>query len=97
MAPKAKFIDANDFKADLVKKMEMLPCYMEQQRIILNNIITILHRQPAVDAVTVVRCAECKFYNTWLDGVTFCTRIGTYNGSMSPSDFCSKGIRRERK
>lgn len=49
-------------------------------------------RAPTVDAVPVVRCRDCKFFNTDVD--PWCLLVG---GLLAPSPdaFCSLGERKE--
>lgn len=59
---------------------------------------------PTVDAVEVVRCAECKYSFQTEDGMVRCSfhserndfddRGSSYNVWMEPTDFCSYGERR---
>ena len=50
---------------------------------------------PAVDATPVVRCKDCKYYNTngWAEGFGWCERNGDGHGS-NDSWFCADGERR---
>lgn len=49
---------------------------------------------PTVDAVTVVRCAQCKHFKRNLENDTYCSSV---NGLTDPQedDFCSYGERKE--
>ena len=49
---------------------------------------------PTVDAVELVRCKDCKHYNTasCSDGCGWCEEM---NAGWSDNDFCSYGERRE--
>ena len=52
---------------------------------------------PTIDAVSVVRCKECKWadwYKT-ADGEQFCYCMETDNGGRTADDFCSYGEREE--
>ncbi len=74
--------------------------YSGQEFFIRDNILLnaeqIIHSLPAVDAVKVVRCADCKYLNEEL-------AIGEWDGScrywnthsVTYSWFCSQGQRRE--
>ena len=54
---------------------------------------------PAVDAVEVVRCKDCKHYKTqnksarWNHETLYCMRSAAVK--VKPDDFCSYGVRRE--
>ena len=49
---------------------------------------------PTVDAVPVVRCAQCKHFKRNLENDTYCSSV---NGLTDPQedDFCSYGERKE--
>lgn len=49
--------------------------------------------EPAVDAVEVVRCKDCKYYHTHSQIPGMCY-YGTEMRHMHDDDFCSKGERR---
>ena len=48
-----------------------------------------LKKQPTINAVTVVRCRDCKHYN---EG--FCVGYHAHHDTM-PDDFCSYGERKD--
>ena len=61
----------------------------------LTNYATLILREaPTVDAVPVVRCAQCKHFKRNLENDTYCSSV---NGLTDPEedDFCSYGERRE--
>ena len=53
-------------------------------------------RAPAVDAVILVRCAQCKHFKRNLENDTYCSSV---NGLTDPQedDFCSYGERRDEE
>lgn len=55
-------------------------------------------KEPAVDAVEVCRCKDCKYYETahssLLGEITVCTGQGDMRIAKKPTDFCSYGERR---
>lgn len=60
----------------------------------LTNYATLILREaPTVDAVEVVRCAQCKHFKRNLENDTYCSSV---NGLTDPEedDFCSYGERR---
>lgn len=60
----------------------------------LTNYATLILREaPTVDAVEVVRCAQCKHFKRNLENDTYCSSV---NGLTDPQedDFCSYGERR---
>ncbi len=55
-------------------------------------------RQDAVDAVEVVRCKDCKYWEEaplFYDGAMICMRSPDYITATNKMDFCSYGERRE--
>ena len=59
-----------------------------------NYAMLILREAPTVDAVEVVRCAQCKHFKRNLENDTYCSSV---NGLTDPQedDFCSYGERTE--
>ena len=53
-----------------------------------------LDKFPTIDAVPVVRCAQCKHFKRNLENDTYCSSV---NGLTDPQedDFCSYGERKE--
>lgn len=49
---------------------------------------------PAVDAVPVVRCQNCKYYALWADGRSM-NRCDKHECTMYDEDFCSYGERKD--
>lgn len=61
----------------------------------LTNYATLILREaPTVDAVPVVRCAQCKHFKRNLENDTYCSSV---NGLTDPEkdDFCSYGERKK--
>ena len=58
-----------------------------------DNVDFAVQNLPAVDAVEVVRCAQCKHFKRNLENDTYCSSV---NGLTDPleDDFCSYGERR---
>lgn len=58
-----------------------------------------LQDAPRVDAVPVVRCKDCKFFDRLTSEMTFCIRGSTEEEPnsmvMTENDYCSKGERRD--
>lgn len=61
-------------------------------------VLGLIAKQPTVDAVKVVRCRDCIYFEEYETG---CTCGGSdYTGlvgDVSPDDFCSRGERMPRK
>ena len=86
MATEKRLIDAD---ALLDRFSELASRYKpEGDLFFLDAIADEIMDAPTVDAVEVVRCKDCKFYQTdhW------CTRVAL--GIMYENDFCSYGERR---
>ena len=94
MANEKRLIDANALK-DGLSNLEASgghKYYRQGMDAVLHKFMpSFIDEQPTVDAVEVVRCKDCKFYQTdhW------CTRVAL--GIMYENDFCSYGERREEK
>ena len=94
MANEKRLIDANALK-DGLSNLEASgghKYYRQGMDAVLHKFMpSFIDEQTTVDAVEVVRCKDCKFYQTdhW------CTRVAL--GIMYENDFCSYGERREEK
>ena len=53
-----------------------------------------IDRMPTVDAVEVVRCKDCLYWEEY-DGEMFCNCYSNLMTDTAPDDFCSYGERRE--
>ena len=72
----------------------------------VDDMIGDLENAPTVDAVEVVRCKDCKWYeeskNPEMSSLRFCYRLRNDNGvrvgyNWDGNDFCSYGERRENE
>ena len=80
-----KLIYANDLKKELIER-NFFPA-------IVKSALEIL---PAVNAVEVIRCKDCKRYVENKEAfVTYCRR-GLQDRHVKPYDFCSYGERKVR-
>lgn len=64
----------------------------------LDNIETAIRNIPAVDAVPVIRCRDCKYSDTFADTTTATTPLKCLNiryGGVYPDWYCEHGERRE--
>ena len=57
------------------------------------DIYQALERQPTVDAVEVVRCKDCKYY----DGECPYPVCNYHEGNVNETDFCAWGERKENE
>lgn len=94
-------------KPDLISRQELLGLIRDQaakvkdddprQHAVLAYWQTVVEALPAVDAVPVVRCGECKYFLPHLivdtdRGDCACYGVGTLR-TKSKTDYCSKGRR----
>ena len=95
MANEKRLIDANALKMALCTKEGAEA--LGHSTVKLARVSAIVDVQPAVDAVEVVRCKDCKlrhesFYNGLKTMVLHCELNGI---PVDDNDFCSYGERRE--
>lgn len=65
--------------------------------LLVRAVRAMIERVPTIDAVPVVRCKDCKFYNTidW-DGNVLCgCNLKSGMVDITPDGFCSYGERRD--
>ena len=90
MADKRRLIDANVFVRDLTAMKSVYDA------IALDGMIKALNEAPTVDAVEVVRCKDCKYWN---EDALACATLPWVNSSEHKNwyaeDFCSDGERKE--
>jgi len=65
--------------------------------IYLDGVMAVIDSAPPIDAVQVVRCGECQYFNT-----DECAMVGTCDGcdcqvdlAFNSTGYCAKGKRRE--
>ena len=78
----ARLIDADEAVINFGFEWDDIPPTREE-------FVYFLKKQPTINAVTVVRCRDCKHYN---EG--FCVGYHAHHDIM-PDDFCSYGERKE--
>lgn len=73
--------------------------YHHRTEVMHNSLREALDRVPTVNAVPVVRCKDCKYYEAWKkDGDCYCTRYSADPYEYLPmedDDFCSRAERSE--
>lgn len=84
----ARLIDADALK-HMIESMNFAQPFMDVTRVLYGVGIEI-DNAPTIDAVSVVRCRECKWYNCGA-----CFRDDGANNSRNADDFCSYGERKE--
>ena len=77
-------------KDDLIRRGDALEALNKQQPIDKSVMRRVVVQVPAVDAVEVVRCKDCKWRNT-----AGCPYMNFDAADREDSDFCSDGERRE--
>lgn len=102
-----RLIDADELRAWLVKAGRLLKLQddMRTASHAIGKIIDHIDKIPAVDAVPVIRCRECKFWETY--GFKSSRKAGApleweggcmkWRGGRLESDFCSYGKKRRAK
>ena len=60
----------------------------------LDDALEVIEAQPTIDAVPVVRCKGCEYYQTD-DDETFCDLFGMYN--VDHNGFCAWGGKRKEE
>ena len=78
----ARLIDADEAVINFGFEWDDIPPTREE-------FVYFLKKQPTINAVTVVRCRDCKHYN---EG--FCVGYHAHHDTM-PDDFCSYGERKD--
>ena len=78
----ARLIDADEAVINFGFEWDDIPPTREE-------FVYFLKKQPTINAVTVVRCRDCKHYN---EG--FCVGYHAHHDIM-PDDFCSYGERKD--
>ena len=79
---------------------ELMNCKLSRagqfQRSGIRKALRVLSEQPAVDAVPVVRCRDCKHYlqNPWNEEEELLCKLWVNWSLTEPNDFCSHGERR---
>ena len=67
----------------------------EYDFVIQHDVMECINKQPTVDAVEVVRCKDCKWYERkypWNNASTMCSYL---EYPMDDNDYCSLGERRK--
>lgn len=85
-------------KDDLISRQSLMAHFATSQALVndrdvlyCNGVLDVISREPSVDAVTVVRCMECKERCETLminDGWVYCKKWGT---PTKCDGFCHKG------
>ena len=84
-----KLIDADAFLKFITEGIDVLACQYSEF-----EIFCMLRRWPAVDAVPVVRCKDCKRCKSDDLGNLICG-LTVYEMEISKNDYCSYGERKD--
>lgn len=92
-----RLVDANSLCQWLNEKANDYSLFDEYAAQVIRDDMEIVQEQPAVDAVEVVRCRECKHYDTAdFDGNILCgCTLHSAMLDITPDSFCSYGERKE--
>ena len=99
MATEKRLIDANALKESVMKEIRHYWNEGEGGYYLAEDVIPDIDLAPAVDAVEVVRCKECKSWEQYnaCDGSKphRCMNLNAiFHMRTAPDDFCSHGERR---
>lgn len=92
----ARLVDADELKLDLK--------WLEDDTPVYHDVMSTIDERATVDAVEVVRCKDCKWYeeskNPEMSSLRFCYRLRNDSGvragyNWDGNDFCSYGEWRE--
>ena len=61
----------------------------------IETAVDAIHQAPTIDAVPVVRCADCKCWTEWANGTGSCSRFALDWLGTDADDFCSMGERKD--
>ena len=93
-----RLCDLNDLKMRVERQYENCHGYSGNKKAIYREAIlavrSILHSEKTIDAVPVVRCRECKWWQED-DDVGHCDNPDGLDNYAKPDDFCSYGERKE--
>lgn len=81
--------------ADEMFKYGTFVCHNECDLKLVANIIEMIQEAPTIDAVPVVRCGECRYWDE--DGRCEPPKNGLIREYTEPNDFCSYGERRDEE
>ena len=79
-----------------IEDVESVGAYYSEEETVKEMCLLEIKGQPIADVVEVVRCKDCVFckYNT--SSLMYkCDRRGYFTEKVEPSDFCSKGERKD--
>lgn len=96
-----KLIDAYELEREMYRKCIDTDEEIEKGRVKWDSGLWIRYKvfedaitlAPTVDAVEVVRCKDCKYYEEYKNGEYRCWKM--ILDPAKPTDFCSRGERRE--
>lgn len=93
-----RLIDATVFRRELDKHY---PFTEEPQKrhgmadIAKDGVMRALACTPTVDAIPVVRCKDCKYWERYTKSLGYCKDLYGFGRWWRPDDFCSRGARKD--
>lgn len=96
MAKKIRLIDANSFSpSELYERDEVY--YRDTFYSGVRRVLQAICDAPTVDAVQVVRCKDCIYWESGKSYVPYCNRFENGLQDCEADDFCSYGERRSEQ
>ena len=89
MATEKRLIDAMNTVTKISKRVTPLIAQGCHQQRVYAEVLQVIADAPTVDAVDVVRCKDCRFYEKETVSCSFCTS----DANWYEEDFCSYGER----
>ena len=86
-----RLIDADALEKDLERRWDTTDCADFADK----EVWRALRDAPTIDAVSVVRCKDCKCWTEWANGTGSCSRYALDWVGMDADDFCSMGERKD--
>lgn len=96
-----RLIDADDLKNDVIRQTVFLSLFggkiAEIAETLKKGILEEVEKAPTIDAVTVVRCKECKYSDECHKRVQYtrCESPTCMTLGSAPVEYCSRGRRKD--
>lgn len=88
-----RLIDADALQKDIEKVLEIAQsCDLAESVPFYCAFLECVEKASTVDAVSVVRCSDCKFFHEYEDEESYCEQLTIYG--MLPDGFCNEGERK---
>lgn len=91
-----RLIDADRLRTRVILYFDMIQPELDQEtkQYLVNQIHGLIEDMPTVDAESIIRCKDCKYYR---DSVGECEYVWEHQGvivDVLEDDFCSRGERK---